>query len=84
MLIVDDLEKKFASKILPSDRLTQEPLFTYCGIDIFGSFLAKNGRRQRKYYGAMFTYISTRTVHVETTNSMSTDSFILALRIFIS
>ena len=28
--------------------------------------------------------MSTRAVHVETTNSMSTDSFILALRIFIN
>ena len=40
---------------LPSDRLTQEPPFTYCGINMFGSFLIKDGRKQRKYYGAMFT-----------------------------
>ena len=28
---------------LPSDRLTQEPPFTYCGINMFGSFLVKDG-----------------------------------------
>ena len=48
-------EKVCQQKIgdMSSDRHTQEPLFTYCGIDMFGSFLAKDGRKQRKYYGAM-------------------------------
>ena len=45
-----------------------------------GPFLVKDGRKQRKYYGAMFTCMSSRAVHIETTNSMSTGSFILALR----
>ena len=65
---------------LPSDRLAQEPPFTYCGIDMFGPFLVKDGHKQRKYYGTMFTCMSSREVHIETTNSMSTDSFMLALR----
>ena len=34
---------------LPSERLAQEPLFTYCGIEMFGPFLVKDGRKQRKY-----------------------------------
>ena len=38
---------------LPLDRLTQEPPFTYWGIEMFGPFLIKDGRKQRKYYGAM-------------------------------
>ena len=65
---------------LPSERLTQEPPFIYCGIDIFGPFLVKDGHKQRKYYGTIFTCMSSREVHIETTNSMSTDSFMLALR----
>ena len=67
----------------PSDRLNQEPPFTYCGIKIFGPFLVKDGRKQGKY-GAAFTCMSSRAVHIETINSMSTDSFILALRRLIS
>ena len=69
---------------LQSDRLTQETPFTYCGIDMFGPFLIKDGRKERKYYGAVFPGMSSRPVHIETTNSMSTDSFILALRSLIS
>ena len=68
---------------LPSDRLIHDPPFTYCGIDMFGPFLVKDGRKQRKY-SAMFTCMSSRAVHIETTNSVSTDSFILALRRLIS
>ena len=69
---------------LPSDRLIHNPPFTYCGIDMFGPLLVKDGRKQRKYYSAMFTCMSSRAVHIETTNSVSTDSFILALRRLIS
>ena len=69
---------------LPSDRLNQEPPFTYSGIDMFGPFLVKDGHKQRKYYGAMFTCMSSRPVHIKNTSSLSTDSFILALRRLIS
>ena len=55
---------------LPYDGLTQEPPFIYCGIDMFGPFLVKDGRKERKYYGAMFTCIYSRGVDIETTNSM--------------
>ena len=68
----------------PPDRLTQEPPFTYCGIEMFGPFLVKACRKQRKYFGAMFTCMSSRAVHIETTKSMSTDCFTLALRRLIS
>ena len=80
----------FRGKVCPQemdglpDRLIHNPPFTYCGIDMFGSFLVKDGRKQRKYYSAMFTCMSSRAVHIETTNSVSTDSFILALRRLIS
>ena len=69
---------------LPEDRLSTEPPFTYCGIDMFGPFLVKDGRKTQKRYGAMFTCLSSRAVHIETTNSMTTDSFIQALRRFLS
>ena len=69
---------------LPSNRLSQEPPFIYCVIDMFGSFLVKDGRKQRKYYGAMSTCMPSRAVHIEITKRMSTDSFTLALRRHIS
>ena len=67
---------------LPSDRLTQEPAFTYCDINMFGPFLVRDGCKQRKYYGAMFTCMSSRALHIETTSSI--DSFILASRRLIN
>ena len=47
-------------------------------------FLVKEGRKIQKRYGAMFTCLCSRAVHIETTNSMKTDSFIQALRRLIS
>ena len=65
---------------LPEERLIEEPPFSYCGVDMFGPFLIKEGRKIHKLYGAMFTCLCSRAVHIETTNSMTTDSFIQALR----
>ena len=69
---------------LPSDRLCEEPPFTYCGVDLFGSFITKEGCKELKHYGALFTCLSSRAIHIETVTSLSTDSFILCLRRFIS
>ena len=51
---------------------------------MFGPFLVKDGRKIQKRYEAMFTCLSSRTVHIEMTNSLTTDSFIQALRRLIS
>ena len=69
---------------LPSDGLTQEPRFTFCGIDMFKPFMVKDSPKQRKCYGAIFRYMPSRVVQIKTINSMSTDSLILALRRLIS
>jgi hypothetical protein len=69
---------------LPDERVTaEEPPFTHCGVDMFGPFIIKEGRKEYKRYGAIFTCFSCRAVHLEATNTMDTDSFILALRRFI-
>ena len=69
---------------LPEERVScAEPPFTYCGADAFGPFIIKEGRKDMKKYGIIFTCYSCRGVHIETTNSMDTDSFILALRRFL-
>ena len=69
---------------LPKERLSQEPPFTYCGIDMFGPILVKEGRKEMKRYGCLFTCLSSRAIHIESTNSLSTDAFIQALRRFVS
>ena len=70
---------------LPKERVgCSEPPFTYCGADMFGPFLVKEGRKELKRYGLIFTCYSCRGVHIETTTSLDTDSFILALRRFLS
>ena len=69
---------------LPEDRLECTPPFTYCAVDYFGPFIVKDGRKELKRYGVLFTCMASRAVHIETANSLETDSFINALRRFIS
>ena len=75
-------EQKMAD--LPTERSEEAPPFSYCGVDMFGPFYIKERRKELKRYCALFTCLSCRAVHIETTNSMETDSFIQALRRFIS
>ena len=74
-------EQKMAD--LPVDRTLCAPPFTYTGVDMFGPFVVKQGRKEVKRYGALFTCLASRAVHIETADSMSTDSFINSLRRFI-
>ena len=65
---------------LPKERLSPAPPFKYCGVDYFGPFFIKERRKELKRYGALFTCLSSRAVHIETANSVETDSFLNALR----
>ena len=76
---------------LPKARLAiNQPPFTNTGIDYFGPLTVKQGRRTRstdgtsKRYGAIFTCLSTRAVHIELVGNLSTDNFMLALHRFLS
>ena len=69
---------------LPQDRVDSAPPFTYCGVDCFGPFLVREGRKEHKRYGVIFTCFSSRAIHLEIANSLDTDSFINALRRFLS
>ena len=75
-------EQKMAD--LPLERTLEVTPFSYSGVDMFGPFQIKEGRKIHKRYCALFTCFSSRAVHLESTNKMDTDSFILALRRFIS
>ena len=69
---------------LPEDRLETATPFTYCAIDYFGPFIVKDDLKELKRYGVLFTCMASRAIHLETSNSLDTDSFINALRRFIS
>ncbi|XP_034537461.1 uncharacterized protein LOC117811344 [Notolabrus celidotus] len=69
---------------LPSDRVNPSPPFTYCGMDCFGPFHTKQGRKVYKRYGLLFTCLCCRAVHIEMLDDMSTDAFINGLRCFIA
>ena len=69
---------------LPDTRTLTVPPFTHCGLDCFGPFTVKVGRKQMKRFVVLYTCMSSRAVHMETTTEMSTDSFILSLRRFLA
>ncbi|XP_064622346.1 uncharacterized protein LOC135484642 [Lineus longissimus] len=70
---------------LPACRLTPyKPSFTYTGVDLWGPIEVKRGRSVVKRWGCLFTCLTTRAVFLEVVPSLSTDDFILVLRIFIS
>ena len=76
-------EQKMAD--LPRSRVTpDQPPFTCVGIDYFGPFLVRQKRSLVKRYGAIFTCLALRAVHLEISHTLDTDSFILALRRFIA
>ena len=61
-------------------RLAEAPPFTYCGVNMFDPFVIKQRMNEIKSYGAMFSCMTSRDVHIEITHSLNSDSFIQALR----
>lgn len=69
---------------LPPERVEPSPPFAYSGMDCFGPFFSKQGRKEQKRQGLLFTCFCSRAIHIETLNDLSTDSFINGLRCFIA
>lgn len=66
---------------LPIERLTSnQPPFTAAAVDYFGPMHVTIGRRHEKRWGALYTCLTTRAVHVELAPSLSASSLILTLR----
>lgn len=73
---------------LPMDRVKVDPPFTHVGLDVFGpwniiSRRTRGGSAESKRWVVIFSCLSTRAVHLEVIESMSTSSFINALRWFL-
>ena len=68
-----------SAKVTPRASAT----FSYCGVDFFGPWNVQQGRAVVKRYGALFTCLAGRAVHLELADSLEIDLFINALRYFI-
>ena len=73
---------------LPNHRISQVKPFSYVAIDFCGPFhislYKMRGAKMFKSYVCVFVCTSTKAIHLELTQELSTDSFIAAFRRFIA
>ena len=69
---------------LPPKRIEPSPPFSYIGCDVFGPFHVKDRRTVIKRYGVIFTCMSSKAIHIEAMDDMTTDCFINTLRCLIA
>ena len=73
---------------LPASRADfPNPPFTFTGVDYFGPITTKSGYRggrREKRYGVIFTCLLTRAVHLDISQSLSTDDFLKAFSRFVA
>lgn len=70
--------------LLPARLRLFKPAIYSTGMDCFGPFQVKVGRRNEKRWGILFKCLTTRAVHIYLLTSVDTDSFLMAFRRFIS
>ena len=70
---------------LPEARFQiNQPPFSHVGVDYFGPLITKVKRSHVKRYGAIFTCMTVRAIHLELAYDLTTSSFINVLRRFLS
>ena len=70
---------------LPLARVSkQDKAFSLTGVDIFGPINTSVGRRTKKVWVLIFRCLTTKAVHFETVDSLSTDSTLMAITRFQS
>lgn len=68
---------------LPPARLRLfRPAFYSTGMDCFGPYAVKIGRRTENKWGIIFKCLSTRAVYIDVLHNLDADSFLMALRRF--
>ncbi|XP_069970066.1 uncharacterized protein [Penaeus vannamei] len=72
---------------LPADRLEHTPPFTNVGVDAFGPWTimtrrTRGGSANSKRWAILFTCLTTRAIHIELVEEMSSSAFINALKRF--
>lgn len=68
---------------LPADRVcVAKAPFTCTGVDCFGPFDVKQGRKRVKRWGCLFTCLTSRAIHLEILDGLDADSFLNAITRF--
>ena len=75
-------EQKMAD--LPKEISSPAPHLRIVASITLAPFFIKERRKELKRYGALFTCLSSRAVHIETANSVETGSFLNDLRRFVA
>lgn len=69
---------------LPPSRVIPEFPFAATGVDYFGPFYIRHGRKNLKRYGCLFTCFQTRAVHIEVAHNLTIDSFLMTFARFVN
>ena len=69
---------------LPEERLLASTVFSNVGVDYFGPFIVKIGRRNEKRWCCLFTCFAVRAVHIEIIPKLDTNCCLNAIMRFIS
>jgi hypothetical protein len=83
----DELLEQQVMGQLPEERTKPAPAWSYVSLDLFGPYLIRgevNKRTRGRGYGLIINCLLMRAVHLDVVSDYSTDSFLLALRRFIS
>lgn len=84
------LDKELSGQLmapLPDFRLQPSPVFNVTSMDLFGPLMIRDSvkkRTQMKVWGVIFTCASTRALHLDITESYSTDSILQTIRKFVT
>ena len=69
---------------LPKIRTLDAPPFTVTGVDFTGGLYVRHNSEELKVYICLFTCATTRAVHLEIVKDLTTETFLLAFRRFVS